>query len=58
MKYGVIIRGTTQPATASDAVRPWTDAGATWWIESDWSNFEVEPARRRTEAGPPGSRRT
>ncbi|HLY35897.1 MAG TPA: hypothetical protein VKU35_04210 [Candidatus Limnocylindria bacterium] len=33
----------------------WADAGATWWIEVDWSSFEVEPQRRRIEAGPPRS---
>jgi alkanesulfonate monooxygenase SsuD/methylene tetrahydromethanopterin reductase-like flavin-dependent oxidoreductase (luciferase family) len=51
----VVVEGTT-PAdgeAAGKQVRPYADAGATWWMESDWSTFEVEPARRRIEAGPP-----
>lgn len=53
--YEVVIEGTT-PADDAEAARAqvaeWEQAGATWWIESDW---ESPPAgiRRRVEAGPP-----
>ena len=37
-------------------VRPWADAGATWWLEADWSVPEervADAARARIAAGPP-----
>jgi alkanesulfonate monooxygenase SsuD/methylene tetrahydromethanopterin reductase-like flavin-dependent oxidoreductase (luciferase family) len=55
--FEIVMEGTTDardPAAARAAVALWADAGATWWIESDWSTFEVAPQRRRIEAGPPG----
>lgn len=54
--FDIVVEGTTaadDPATARQ-VQAWEAAGATWWIESDWSNWDVEPARRRIDAGPPG----
>jgi alkanesulfonate monooxygenase SsuD/methylene tetrahydromethanopterin reductase-like flavin-dependent oxidoreductase (luciferase family) len=51
--FDIVVEGITQPDTAANTVRPWADAGATWWLESDWSNWDVEPARRRIKAGPP-----
>jgi alkanesulfonate monooxygenase SsuD/methylene tetrahydromethanopterin reductase-like flavin-dependent oxidoreductase (luciferase family) len=53
--FEIVVEGTTSlDGRASAAkVMPWHDAGATWWIESDWSNWEIGPARRRIEAGPP-----
>jgi alkanesulfonate monooxygenase SsuD/methylene tetrahydromethanopterin reductase-like flavin-dependent oxidoreductase (luciferase family) len=54
--FEIVVEGTTPAedrAAAAEHVRPWTAAGATWWIESDWSSFDAEPARRRIEAGPP-----
>src|SRR5205823_3353264 len=54
--FDIVVEGTTlgeDSQAAVDAVKPWADAGATWWIESDWTNWEVGPARRRIEAGPP-----
>jgi alkanesulfonate monooxygenase SsuD/methylene tetrahydromethanopterin reductase-like flavin-dependent oxidoreductase (luciferase family) len=54
--FDIVVEGTT-PAddskAASAEARRWADAGATWWIESDWSNWDVAPMRRRIEAGPP-----
>ena len=41
------------PAAASATARSWADAGATWWIESNWESFDVAAMRRRIEAGPP-----
>ncbi len=54
--FEIVVEGTTpadDPASAGAEVRRWADAGATWWIESDWSNWEVATARRRIDAGPP-----
>jgi alkanesulfonate monooxygenase SsuD/methylene tetrahydromethanopterin reductase-like flavin-dependent oxidoreductase (luciferase family) len=54
--YEIVMEGTSpgdDSVAAADQVRPWADAGATWWIESDWDNWDVEPARRRIQAGPP-----
>jgi alkanesulfonate monooxygenase SsuD/methylene tetrahydromethanopterin reductase-like flavin-dependent oxidoreductase (luciferase family) len=54
--FDIAMEGMTpadDPVAAADRVRRWGEAGATWWIESDWSNFELEPMRRRIEAGPP-----
>ncbi len=54
--FDIIMEGTTSAddaVAAAAEVKRWADAGATWWIESDWSNWEVEVMRRRIEAGPP-----
>jgi hypothetical protein len=50
----IVLEGTTEPGDAGVAtVQPYAEAGATWWIEADWSSFDVGPVRRRIEAGPP-----
>jgi len=57
--YDVVIEGSTprdDPAAAAARVRPWAEAGATWWIESDWSVGRDDVARvcgQRLRAGPP-----
>ncbi|HEY2948334.1 MAG TPA: LLM class flavin-dependent oxidoreductase [Micromonosporaceae bacterium] len=57
--YDIVVEGTTpadDPAAARARVAPWADAGATWWIEADWSveQAQVRPyALRRLAAGPP-----
>ena len=54
--YDVVAEGVSEPGAAADAtVREWADAGATWWVESDWSMGEdaVQRHRARIEAGPP-----
>jgi alkanesulfonate monooxygenase SsuD/methylene tetrahydromethanopterin reductase-like flavin-dependent oxidoreductase (luciferase family) len=56
--YDIVVEGTTSATdlvAARDAVAPWREAGATWWIESDWSAMDVDAVRRRIEAGPPRS---
>lgn len=57
--FDVIQEGTTTGTdAAADAaiVQPWAEAGATWWLESDWSvpaeRIEAS-ARARIAAGPP-----
>jgi alkanesulfonate monooxygenase SsuD/methylene tetrahydromethanopterin reductase-like flavin-dependent oxidoreductase (luciferase family) len=57
--YDVVAEGTTPAdgAAAAEIVRPWAEAGATWWIDADWS--DMEPGRVRAAAlerlrrGPP-----
>ncbi|MGH3734258.1 MAG: LLM class flavin-dependent oxidoreductase [Micromonosporaceae bacterium] len=57
--YDVVWEGTTpadDPRAAAETVRPWADAGATWWIEADWNAMESDVlayARQRLRAGPP-----
>lgn len=56
--FEIVVEGTTpadDTTAAADAVRPWQAAGATWWIESDWSSFDVDAMRQRIEAGPPAA---
>ncbi|TDX02609.1 LLM class flavin-dependent oxidoreductase [Kribbella sp. VKM Ac-2566] len=57
--YDVVAEGTTHAddAKAADTVRPWAEAGATWWIDADWSSMDPvtvrQAAERRLKAGPP-----
>jgi alkanesulfonate monooxygenase SsuD/methylene tetrahydromethanopterin reductase-like flavin-dependent oxidoreductase (luciferase family) len=53
--YDVVVEGTTTSGDAADVAR-WQEAGATWWIEADWTI--EEPLARgyadsRLRAGPP-----
>lgn len=53
----VVTEGVTEPGEAgAAAVRPYAEAGATWWLEADWTlspDDLVEACRRRLRAGPP-----
>ena len=57
--YEIATEGTTRAddPKAAEQVRPWADAGATWWIDADWSSLDPivvrEQAERRLKAGPP-----
>jgi alkanesulfonate monooxygenase SsuD/methylene tetrahydromethanopterin reductase-like flavin-dependent oxidoreductase (luciferase family) len=57
--YDIVAEGTTppDPAAAAEIVRPWAEAGATWWIDADWSDMNPDRVRAaalaRLEAGPP-----
>jgi alkanesulfonate monooxygenase SsuD/methylene tetrahydromethanopterin reductase-like flavin-dependent oxidoreductase (luciferase family) len=55
--YTITSEGRTpadDPAAAAAIVRPWAEAGATWWIEADWTaDATRDTQRRRIEAGPP-----
>ncbi len=53
--WDVVVDGVTpaeDPAGAADTVRPFREAGATWWIDADWEHG-LEHVRRRVAAGPP-----
>jgi alkanesulfonate monooxygenase SsuD/methylene tetrahydromethanopterin reductase-like flavin-dependent oxidoreductase (luciferase family) len=44
----------TDPAAATDRVSLLAEAGATWWIESDWTTMgDVDALHARIDAGPP-----
>jgi hypothetical protein len=56
----VVIDGETSgdPAAASAQVRPWADAGATWWLETRWemphnSDERMAQICDRLRSGPP-----
>jgi alkanesulfonate monooxygenase SsuD/methylene tetrahydromethanopterin reductase-like flavin-dependent oxidoreductase (luciferase family) len=53
--FDVVAQGTTpaDPARAAAIVRPVAEAGATWWVEADWSDATVASVRARIDAGPP-----
>jgi len=56
--YDVIVEGTTTAdGSGAETVRPWAEAGATWWIDADWSSLDPVAVRaaaeRRLQAGPP-----
>lgn len=57
----VVIEGETpanNPGEAQDKIRPYADAGVTWWIESRWTlpsreASTMQAVRDRLAAGPP-----
>jgi alkanesulfonate monooxygenase SsuD/methylene tetrahydromethanopterin reductase-like flavin-dependent oxidoreductase (luciferase family) len=53
--WDIVVDGVTpaDPAAAAAIVRPFAEAGATWWVESDRQAGSVEHLRRRLVAGPP-----
>lgn len=59
--FDVVLDGETpadDPAAAVEQVRPWAEAGATWWLETRWGlprpdTDDWREVRQRLEAGPP-----
>ena len=55
--FDIIMEGETpgdDPAKAAEIVRPFAEAGATWWNESRWGAMgDVELVRARIRQGPP-----
>jgi alkanesulfonate monooxygenase SsuD/methylene tetrahydromethanopterin reductase-like flavin-dependent oxidoreductase (luciferase family) len=53
--FEIVAQGTTppDPARATEIVRPFAAAGATWWIDADWEAGTNESQRARIQAGPP-----
>lgn len=58
--FDIVVEGETvpDPATAARAVQPWSEAGASWWLETQWAQPRNAPEmlaqfRARIEAGPP-----
>jgi alkanesulfonate monooxygenase SsuD/methylene tetrahydromethanopterin reductase-like flavin-dependent oxidoreductase (luciferase family) len=55
--FEIVVQGSTgsgRAAVAAEKVRPYAEAGGTWWIEGDWTAPTVASVRRRIKAGPPG----
>ncbi len=54
--YQIIAEGLTsgsdRPAAAAK-VQPWQDAGATWWLESNWEEKDFAAIAHRVRQGPP-----
>ena len=57
--FDIVWEGQTpgeDPGRAASIVRPYAEAGATWWIESPWMPpNEPDDLRRRIEQGPPSA---
>jgi alkanesulfonate monooxygenase SsuD/methylene tetrahydromethanopterin reductase-like flavin-dependent oxidoreductase (luciferase family) len=54
--YDVVAEGVSEPGARGNAtVAEWVEAGASFWVESDWSMGDgaVDRHRRRIDAGPP-----
>jgi alkanesulfonate monooxygenase SsuD/methylene tetrahydromethanopterin reductase-like flavin-dependent oxidoreductase (luciferase family) len=55
--YDVVMEGNTKPGPDAVAeAASWAQAGATWWLEADWSlegDGVAEACRERLRAGPP-----
>jgi hypothetical protein len=53
----LVVDGTTSATdttAATDRVSLLAEAGATWWIETDWTTLgDVAALRARIDAGPP-----
>lgn len=56
--FDIVMEGETpgdDPERARKVVRPYDEAGATWWIESPWTPpNDPETLRERIRQGPPG----
>lgn len=55
--FDIVYEGRTpteDPAKAAETVRPWAEAGVTWWLEAMWeSPNELGDVRARIRQGPP-----
>jgi alkanesulfonate monooxygenase SsuD/methylene tetrahydromethanopterin reductase-like flavin-dependent oxidoreductase (luciferase family) len=54
--FEVIVDGATpgvDPELAAATARAYEEAGATWWVEANWSDTSLESLERRIDAGPP-----
>jgi alkanesulfonate monooxygenase SsuD/methylene tetrahydromethanopterin reductase-like flavin-dependent oxidoreductase (luciferase family) len=55
--FDIVVDGQTpgnDPAAAAARVRPFAEAGATWWIETLWDERDRAAIRKRILQGPPG----
>lgn len=54
--YNIVIEGLTPGGDrqqAIDHVAPWSEAGATWWIEAMWEDPQLDLVLERIRQGPP-----
>jgi hypothetical protein len=55
--FNYVMEGETpgdNPAKTREIIRPYIDAGATWWIESMWSEKDLGLVLKRIRRGPAG----
>jgi alkanesulfonate monooxygenase SsuD/methylene tetrahydromethanopterin reductase-like flavin-dependent oxidoreductase (luciferase family) len=55
-RFDIIVEGTTpgdDSARAAAQVRPYAEAGVTWWLEAMWEAPDLESVRARLRQGPP-----
>jgi hypothetical protein len=51
--FEIVVEGTTRDASDTAKITALADAGATWWIESDWTGSTVRSLQQRIAVGPP-----
>jgi hypothetical protein len=54
--FDIVVEGATpgdDRAQAAGQMRAWEDAGATWWIESNWTAPDLATVMARIKQGPP-----
>ena len=54
--FDIVMEGETpgaDPVAVAALVRPFAEAGATWWLEAIWTAPSLEPVRERLRQGPP-----
>jgi hypothetical protein len=55
--FDIVMEGRTpgdDPVAAAAQVRPWAEAGATWWMEAMWeAPNTLDDLRTRIHQGPP-----
>ena len=54
--FDIVVEGETpgeDPAAAAVLVRPYAEAGATWWLEARWTAPDLAQVLERIRQGPP-----
>jgi hypothetical protein len=54
--FDIVVEGQTpgeDPERAIETVRPYAEAGATWWIEAMWEAGSLDEVLERIRQGPP-----
>lgn len=54
--FDIIVEGKSpgdNPKVSMSVIKPFAEAGATWWIESDWTTRNLELLFKRVKQGPP-----
>ena len=54
--FDIIVEGETPGddiSTTESIIRPFAEAGATWWIESNWTTPDLNKIKARIKEGPP-----
>lgn len=54
--FDIVVEGRTpgeRPEQAASILRPYAEAGATWWLEAMWEETDLEHVLARVKQGPP-----